>query len=246
MAKPRIICWFSRGVASAIATKLELARSPRAQIVCCETGSEHPDNVRFAAECSKWFGKPIKYIRSDSYENTWDVWEKRRYLSGVDGALCTIEMKVIPRLKFQRPDDVHVFGYTFDKLDVNRAERLKANYPELVIRTPLIERKLVKASCLAMIKSAGIQLPPMYAMGFHTNNCIPCVKATSASYWALIRKKFPAKFARMARLSRELNVRLCRIKGERAFIDEIHHDHPTVDPIQPSCDFLCHIAEEDL
>jgi len=33
---------------------------------------------------------------------------------------------------------------------------------------------------------------------------------------------------------------------ERAFIDEIPADHPTTNPIQPSCDFLCHIAESDL
>jgi hypothetical protein len=82
-------------------------------------------------------------------------------------------------------------------------------------------------------------------MGFHNNNCIPCVKATSPAYWALMRQKFPIEFARMAILSRELDVRLCRINDERRFIDEIPLDHPTTNPIQPACDFLCHIAEQD-
>jgi hypothetical protein len=50
----------------------------------------------------------------------------------------------------------------------------------------------------------------------------------------------------MARLSRDLDVRLCRIEGERRFIDEIPEGWPMTEPIQPSCDFLCHIAESDL
>jgi hypothetical protein len=152
----------------------------------------------------------------------------------------------MPRLAWQKPNDIHVFGYTADAADAGRAARLRANYPELSIHTPLIDRGITKAACLEMVDRAGISLPPLYALGFQNNNCLPCVKATSASYWALVRKTFPAKFERMAKLSRELDVRLCRIDGERAFIDEIAPDHPTTNPIQPSCDFLCHLAESDL
>lgn len=213
--------------------------------VYCETGSEHPDNERFMYDCAGWFGKCIYRIKG-AYADTWDVWQKRRYLAGVEGALCTIELKVIPRLEFQRLDDIHVFGYTADANDIARADRLRVNYPELTVITPLIERGLTKAACLDMVQRAGIKLPPMYAMGFQNNNCVPCVKATSPAYWALIRKNFPAEFDRMATLSRDLDVRLCRISGERAFIDEIPLDHPTTNPIQPSCDFLCHIAEQDM
>jgi hypothetical protein len=93
-----------------------------------------------------------------------------------------------------------------------------------------------------MLERAGIALPPMYAMGFQNNNCIPCVKATSPSYWALVRKQFPAEFERMVELSRRLDVRLARLGDERVFIDEIPADHPTTNPIAPSCDFLCHLV----
>jgi hypothetical protein len=209
----RTIVWFSCGAASAVAAKLV----PESLPVYCETGAEHLDNVRFMADCERWLGRPVVRIKSDEYADTWDVWTKRRYLAGIDGAPCTVALKVTPRLLFQRPDDIHVFGYTADKPDADRADRLRANYPELTIRTPLIERGVMKEACLAMVENAGIRLPPMYAMGFHNNNCIPCVKATSPAYWALVRKEFPEQFERMARLSRELDVRLCRIEGERAF-----------------------------
>lgn len=242
MIEARTLGWISAGAASAVACKL----TPEAVPVYCETGSEHPDNQRFLADVSLWIGRDVIRIRSGEYADTWAVWRKRRYLAGIDGAPCTVEMKVAPRLAFQRPSDAHVFGYTADKADADRARRLRANYPELDIQTPLIERGITKEACLAMIDRAGIKLPPMYALGFQNNNCVPCVKATSPAYWALVRKSFPEEFTRMATLSRELDVRLCRIDGERSFIDEIPLDHPTTNPIQPSCDFLCHIAEQDM
>lgn len=241
MKDRRTIGWFSCGAASAVACKLE-----RALPVYCETGAEHEDNKRFMLDCERWLGRPVTCLRSDEYADTWDVWNRRNYLAGIAGAPCTIELKVKPRLTFQRPDDVHVFGYTADKADAERADRLRANYPELTIRTPLIDRGITKEGCLDIVLRAGIVLPPLYAMGFHNNNCIPCVKATSPAYWALMRLRFPEQFARMAKLSRELDVRLCRINDERRFIDEIPDDHPTTNPIQPSCDFLCHIAEQDI
>jgi hypothetical protein len=237
----RTISWFSCGAASAVATKL----TPEALPVYCDTGSEHPDNQRFMDDCAVWFGREIVRLKSEKFADTWDVWNKRQYLAGIDGAPCTIALKVEPRLTFQRPDDIHIFGYTCDGPDAARADRLRKTYPELTIKTPLIERGLTKAACLDMILRAGIALPPMYTMGFHNNNCIPCVKATSPNYWALVRKQFPEQFDRMAKLSRQLDVRLCRIDDERRFIDEIPADWPTIDPIQPSCDFLCAIAETE-
>lgn len=246
MKSRRTLCWFSCGAASAVATKLTLAEIPDALPAYCETGSEHPDNERFLADCERWFGTKVIRIRSDTYADTWDVWERRRYLAGIDGAICTVEMKVIPRIDFQKPHDVHVFGYTADGPDIARATRLKANYFELAIKTPLIDRGITKAASLAMVERAGIALPPMYALGFANNNCIPCVKATSPNYWALVRLRFPDHFARMAELSRRLGVRLCRLNGERAFIDEIPAEHPVTDAIAPACDFLCHIAEQEI
>jgi hypothetical protein len=236
------ISWFSCGVASAVATKLV----PNSDAVYCDTGAEHEDNKRFKHDCEKWFGRPVISIASREYADTWHVWEKTRWLAGIEGARCTTELKVKPRLAYQMPGNIHIFGYTADAEDVARAGRLRANYPELIIETPLIKRGITKAACLDIVQRAGIKLPLMYILGFHNNNCIPCVKATSPAYWALIRKHFPDKFERMAKLSRELDVRLCRLDGERRFIDEIPADHPTTNPIQPHCDFLCHIAEQDI
>lgn len=248
MDSARVIVWFSRGAASAIAARMTLQNHPRERVhlVFCATGSEHPDSDRFQVDFERVVGVTVETIASEKYRDTWQVWEERRYLAGIDGALCTTELKIFPRLTYQRPGDIHVFGYTSDGNDQRRAQRLRLNYPDMKIETPLIDAGLSKAACLAMIEGMGIDLPIPYRLGFANNNCIPCVKATSPNYWALVRKTHPAEFQRMVTLSRDLGVRLCRIDGERAFIDEIPDDWPVTEAIAPACDFLCHLASMGL
>ena len=252
----RIISWFGAGAASAVACKLTLRDFPNAIIAYCETNAEHPDNERFMADCVRWFNTPVVRLSSTEYIDTWDVWESRRYISGVAGAPCTGALKRGPRERFQQPGDIHVFGYTSDQADVERAVNLRKRWPELTVATPLIDRGIDKAACLALVAGAGIELPVLYGLGFSNNNCIPCPKAKSPNYWSAIRLHFPEQFERMAKLSRELKARLVilsreklpdgRTKNIRGFIDEIPADWPTLNPISPSCDFLCHIAEQDL
>lgn len=246
--EPRVLCWFSHGAASAVATKLTLSEGRNMPVlpVLCDTGAEHPDNDRFGAECEEWFGEKIIRLQSTKYADTWDVWESRKWLAGIKGAACTNELKIQPRLDFQQPGDIHVFGYTADAADIGRAARLRENFYDLKIETPLIDQGITKAACIAMIERAGLTPPLTYALGFPNANCLPCVKATSPAYWALVRKHFPDLFDRMAKLSRELDVRLARINDVRVFIDEIPSDWQTTDAIVPSCDFLCALAEMGL
>ena len=242
--RPRTVGWFSCGAASAVAIKLALQEDSDLVPTYCETGAEHPDNGRFLTDCETWFGKSIGRIRSQTYQTTWDVWARRKYLSGIKGAPCSVEMKVVPRLAYQRPNDLHVFGYTADPNDVARYRRFQLNYPELHVRAPLVQQHLTKVDCLAIIRGANIRIPHMYELGFQNNNCIPCVKATSPAYWSLVRRHFPDHFKKMAKLSRRLGVRLSRINNERIFIDEIPNDYPTSRLTSRPCDFLCNIAEK--
>lgn len=258
MSEDRIIGWFSDGIASAITCKLLLRERPEALIVHCDTGSEDEDNARFRADCQRWFNREILILKNPEFEDNYAVWDRRRYMSGIAGAPCTMEQKVLPRLEFQRPGDVHVFGYTWDSRDRARFDAFRDNYPALIARAPLIEREISKANCLAMIQDVGIEPPRTYAMGFPNANCLKtgCVKSTSPAYWALFRKVFPERFAKTAAVSRALGARLVILRQERdangkpknvrGFIDEIPDDQPTRNPIAPACDFLCHINGQDL
>ena len=103
-----MLCWFSCGAASAVASKEALNRFKDEYdviVVNCDTRpSEHPDNYRFSADCEKWFGQPIVYLRSSKYETVDEVFEKTRYMSGVAGGMMEYgsegQMCAIPWLRF--------------------------------------------------------------------------------------------------------------------------------------------------
>lgn len=242
----RQICWFSSGAASAVMTKLVIGENIDAIVVQCDLGdSEDADNERFLRDCETWFNQSVLRIRSPRYSSIDAVFEARKYHSGIAGAPCTGELKVAPRLDFQLPSDVHLWGYTADSDDLRRWERMRDTYPEMQQRAPLIERGITKEACHAILERAGIKRPRVYDLGFPNGNCIGCVKATSPDYWSLVRKHFPDVFARRADQSRRFGSRLTRINGERIFIDEIPEDWPVREPEVPKCDFLCHLAEQE-
>lgn len=194
----RTVCWFSCGAASAYATHLTLLANPDAIVARCIVTNEHPDNSRFAKDCEeKLFGKPIIELRSDKYEDCWQVWEERRWLNGPKGALCTVEMKKRVRQQFEDLTDIQVFGYTYEER--NRAKIFLKNNPEVTAKFPLIEKRKYKADCFEVMRQRGIELPMMYKLGYHNANCIGCVKG-GAGYWNKIRRDFPETFERMATL----------------------------------------------
>ena len=246
----RTICWFSAGAASAVATHLALRECPDAVVVRIDTGSEHPDNERFADDCAAWFRRPIEVIRSNEYAATWDVWERTRYLVGPGGARCTAELKKRPRMAFERPDDVQVFGYTVE--EQHRADRFREQNPEIDLSTPLIDAGLTKSDCLAMIDRQGIELPAMYRLGFQNNNCIGCPKGGIA-YWNHIRRHFPDVFYRMAMLERDIGASCLREDSRRGdggpiWLDELGTERGGRMADEPDfeCSLMCHLAEVTL
>ena len=206
---------------------------------------EHPDNERFADECKEWFGVPITNLIAEKFNGSiYEVFRKRSYISGIDGAPCTLELKKEVRRKFELPTDRHVFGYCAEEQD--RWDRfLDAN--NINAFSPLIDRGLEHKDCLAMVKDAGISLPVMYHLGYKHNNCIGCCKATGAGYWNKIRIDFPTMFERMAVESRRLGARMTRVKDERIFLDELPHgignyaDEPEI-----QCGIFCEMANSEI
>lgn len=217
----RVVSWFSHGAASAVATKIALAEhGPSVVIACIDVGSEHEDNTRFRADCEQWYGQSITMLKSAKYIDTWDVWERERFLVGPMGAKCTAELKKRVRHAFERPDDLHVFGYTADPRDAKRACRFTDQNPGVDMWAPLVELGLTKGDCLALVERAGIALPAMYLLGYSNNNCVGCVKG-GMGYWNKVRVDFPATFERMALLERDMGRTVIRVDGQGLYLDEL-------------------------
>lgn len=244
----RIVCWFSCGAAYAVATKLAIkANNGRKELVVarCRIDEEHPDNDRFSKECEEWFGVPVIELCSEKYGSSiYSVFEKRKYIAGIAGAPCTLHLKKEVRKQFQRPNDIHVFGYTVD--EVSRADRFIDANNDLDLWSVLIDAGLSHKDCLSIVDRAGIKLPEMYQLGYSNNNCIGCVKG-GAGYWNKIRVDFPETFEKMSLLERKLNASILRSGGERVFLDELNPESGRYES-EPSvqCGIFCEMAEREL
>ncbi len=252
MSPTRVVVWFSCGATSAVAAKLALTEwggKLPVHVVYCDPGSEHPDNQRFLADVERWLGVTVEVLKSTKYADTWDVFAKTRYLSGVRGARCTTELKKKLRQDYEQiGEDIQVFG--FDASERKRAKQFRKSNPEVDLRTPLIDRELTKGDCLALLQRAGIELPAMYRLGFSNANCIGCPKG-QMGYWNKIRRVFPEVFDRMAKVERDLNVAICKSyagdkQRKRVFLDELDPDAGSDDEVMPECSLLCAMAEAEI
>jgi hypothetical protein len=220
-----IVVWFSCGAASAVAAHETLRRFGDrcdVRIVNNPILEEDEDNRRFLRDVEAWLGRKIEIATHKDWPNASceAIWEKRRFMSGVGGAPCTMVLKKEARYQYESRIQVdwHVLGFTAD--EQKRYDRFVLTERDNVLPI-LIEAELTKVDCTARLIRHGIALPRVYGEGYPNANCIGCVKATFPTYWNLVRRTRPEVFAARAKQSRALGARLVRHKGERIFLDEL-------------------------
>ena len=221
-----IAVWFSCGAASAIALQETLRRygdTCTVRALNTPLVEEDADNRRFLDEVCDWLGVQIEIVTNPKYptNSAVDVWAARKAMSFPNGgAPCTVHLKKEARQIWEQSNHVdwHVLGFTAE--EQARHERFTLTERSNVLPV-LIEAGLTKSDCAQRLVEAGIALPQIYRQGYPNANCIGCVKATSPTYWNLVRQEHPEVFKSRAQQSRELGVRLARHKGERVFLDEL-------------------------
>jgi len=242
-----IAVWFSCGAASAVAAKktIELYGSTcTVRVLNNPVAEEDEDNRRFLRDVAEWLNAPIETVINTKYPSTSavDVWAHRRFMSGPAGAPCTVELKKRARQEWEARNqaDWHVLGFTAEERA--RHARFVLTERDNVIPV-LIDAGITKQACYEILIAAGLRLPRVYEMGYPNANCIGCVKATSPTYWNLVRQQHPEVFSARAAQSRELGSRLARHKGERVFLDELPAD-ARGNPLK-NLDFECGIFCEE-
>lgn len=227
MSEGVIVVWFSCGAASAVAAKRTIEKYGKLwdiRIVNNPVLEEHEDNRRFLKDVEKWLNYPIEIQYNKEYPNASadEIWRKRRFMAGVQGAPCTTLLKKEARNQWERENehDYIVLGFTADPSDAKRAKAFELGERDTLIPI-LVDENITKADCFKIIQDAGIEPPEIYKMGYPNANCIGCVKASSPTYWNLVRKQHPEVFKQRAELSREIGAKLTRVKGKRIFLDEL-------------------------
>lgn len=249
----RIVCQYSCGAASAVATKLAIARfgaTHDVQIVNAFLSREDPDNRRFLTDCEAWFGRPATVLADQKYgADPITVFRRERYIKGQHGAPCTKLLKRRLLDAWMQPGDVMVMGYTRE--EVGRLEEFRDNHPDKPVIAPLIDADLGKEDCKAMVERAGIVLPLMYRMGYHNANCKGCPKG-GEGYWRAIREDFPEDFEAMCLVQDELGegswflrYRSGPREGQRFPLRELPAGKAMRNEWMPACSFFCEMAEQD-
>lgn len=223
-----IVVWFSCGAASAVAAKQTLEHYGafcNVRVVNTPVAEEDEDNRRFLRDVERWLGVEVEIATNPKWpaSSAADVWRHRKFMSGPAGAPCTLELKKGARYAWEKDNDVdfHVLGFTVD--EQGRHERFVLTERSNVLPV-LIEAGISKDDCAAILQTAGVRLPRVYAMGYPNANCIGCVKATSPTYWNHVREYHPDVFDARAALSDELGAKLVRYKGERIPLTELPPD----------------------
>lgn len=220
-----IAVWFSCGAASAVAAKKTVEKYGKTNeilIVNNPVKEEHEDNRRFLNDVQEWIQHPIIEAKNSDFPNASivEVFDKRKYMCGIDGAPCTMVLKKEARYQFELKHEInhHVLGFTIDEWE--RQKRFNERERNNTIPV-LISDLTTKDDCFKILRKASIKLPEIYSMGYPNANCIGCVKATSPTYWNLVRNTFPDVFNQRAEQSRRIGARLVRVKSKRIFLDEL-------------------------
>ncbi len=237
----RTIAWFSCGASSAVAVKL--ASRDIDEIIYTHIDDQHPDSKRFLADCERWFGRKVEVIQSQhkTVENACRAAGGRGYINGPGGAACTRILKRRVRQEWEREHDEHNITYIWglDKDEQKRADRIIDGMPKFTHRFPLIENGVSKSDAHKILRAEGIKRPEMYALGYHNNNCVGCVKG-GKGYWNKIRTDFPDVFEARAKMERL--IRATCIKG--VYLDELDPDSGRKqEPIVEDCGIFCELMK---
>lgn len=241
-----IVVWVSFGAASAVAAYETIRRFGDrcdVRLVNNPVAEEDEDNRRFGHDLAAWLGRPIVEHHNPAFPDgrAASVWDREKAMVFPHGAPCTRHLKRFARQDYERRHrvDWHVLGFTAEER--RRHERFVLTERSNVLPV-LIDAGITKADCAAMLERAGVALPRVYAEGYPNANCIGCVKATSPTYWNLVRRTRPAVFDERVEQSRRLGVRLVRYQGRRVFLDELPADasgRPLKTIASPECGLFC-------
>ena len=253
-----IAVWFSCGAASAVAlkkTQEKYGNLCKIRAINNPVMEEHPDNRRFLKDVQSWVGIEIEEAKNPDWPNASarEVWEKRKFMSGKEGAPCTSLLKREARHIWETLNKAEwlVMGFT--------DEETKGRYWPFIFfergnALPILQdARISKSECFQIIDTAGIRLPEIYNMGYPNANCIGCVKASTPTYWNHVRKVHPEVFKDRAEQSRRLSAgntgygnKLVRYKGKRIFLDELPEDAKgrSMKTMQTECGIFCPTFKE--
>ena len=129
-----------------------------------DTGKELPEVYEFLAQLEGFLGKPIIRLNPD---RDFDFWLKQynNFLPSPQTRWCTRQLKIRPFERWVAPmleDGDTVFSYVAIRADEEYREGYASKHARLIVRLPLKDAGIDKASVLEILDSVGLGLPIYY------------------------------------------------------------------------------------
>ena len=239
------VCWLSSGVSSFIAGWLE--RDTIDEFIYIDIADQHPDSIRFIADCENSLSRPVTILRSDEYESVDNAIRAAGFIRNRFNHYypCTnwLKKRVRKKWEYEHKDFDISYVWGFDAAETGRKERLIESMPNFYHDFPLIDRSLSKQDAHGICAALGIKRPAMYDLGYSNNNCIGCVRG-GCGYWNKIRKDFPEVFASRAKLERDIGNSILRDRENHCplYLDELDPQAGRMeDEIMEDCSIFCQL-----
>lgn len=157
---------------------------------------------------------------------------------------CTFDFKIKQVAKWTK-----AHGATVDHpasvalgISIDEYQRMKSStVPHQVSDYPLIDRRLSRQDCMALIAGAGLPVPPK-------SSCFFCPFATPV-YWSRLRKNEPELFAKAVELERMVNAKRDAMGRDEMWmssalkpLDEAFSDDGQLDMFEDDTEGTCDIG----
>lgn len=195
MTEVKHVLSFGGGLNSgALMVLLLKEHEPLDEVVFADTGGEVPETyafIRTAKAFLKEHNVPFKVLRRpngrDLYTTSWN----RKVFPSAIWRWSTRDFKITPIYRYYRTLDAHINQYlaiTYDEW-----ERMKdSGVPYVTNLYPMIDRKLKRADCEALIREAGLPVPPK-------SGCFFC-PFNNLERWHWLYEKHPRLFQKAVAL----------------------------------------------
>ena len=85
----KTIAHFSCGVTSAVTAMICHLEGHLDEVAYADPNAEHKDNHRFMRDFEELTGLSVIKVKSKNYKSIFEVFDKKQYLVGIQGAPCT-------------------------------------------------------------------------------------------------------------------------------------------------------------
>lgn len=207
-----ILCYSGgKDSTAAVVYLLKERRLKNVLVVFCDTGNESPDTYQYIDYIStllvSWGHPPIITLQGEY--SFYSLAKKKKRFPSIKARFCTEWLKIVPKCRwieeqeFEK-DPILVMGIRKEESPARSSRQEWENSTRVFGQTlwnPLIDWTVEQV--FDIHRRYGVEINPMYRLGFKRVGCFPCVNAGRLEL-KLLEKHYPERIDEIERWEKEL------------------------------------------